>query len=134
MLNLKCVSLDEAKTIAAAASAKAKAEGWPVVIAVVDPFGHLVYLERTDGTQVASVIVAQDKARTAALFKRPSKALEDAVLARPVLMSLAGATPVEGGLPLIHEGQVVGAIGVSGVTSAQDGQVALAGVEALAAD
>lgn len=133
MLTLKCVSLAEAKKIASAASGKAEAEGWPVVIAVVDPFGHLVYLQRADGTQLASVVVAQDKARTAALFKRPSKAMEDAVMGgRPVVMTLAGATPVEGGLPLIVDGEIVGAIGVSGVTSAQDGQVAQAGVDALA--
>ncbi|MFM1887419.1 MAG: hypothetical protein RL026_2576 [Pseudomonadota bacterium] len=134
MLNRKTLSLAEAKRVAAAASAKAQAEGWNVVIAIHDVGGHLIYLERADGTQLGSVHVAQEKARTALLFKRPTKVMEDTVLGGKIhMMSLPGATAVEGGLPLTHEGEIVGSIGVSGVISFQDGIVAAAGQEACAA-
>lgn len=133
MLIRKTLSLADAKRVAAAASARATAEGWTVVIAIHDHGGHLIYLERADGTQLGSVVVAQEKSRTALLFKRPTKMLEDTVLAGRVhMMSLPGITSVEGGLPLIVDGEVVGSIGVSGVQSSQDGQVAAAGAAALA--
>ena len=133
MLIRKTLSLVDAKRVAAAASAKAQAEGWNVVIAIHDGGGHLIYLERADGTQLGSVVVAQEKSRTALLFKRPTKALEEGVLGgRLHLMSLPGVTAVEGGLPLILDNEVVGSIGVSGVQSSQDGIVAAAGAEALA--
>jgi len=133
MLTRKTLSLSDAKRIAAAASARAVAEGWTVVIAVLDSGGHLIYLERADGTQLGSVVVAQEKARTALLFKRPTKALEEGVLGGRVhMMALPGVIPVEGGLPLVMEGEIVGSIGVSGVQSSQDGQVAAAGAEVLA--
>ena len=126
------LELADAHRVAAAARAKAVAEGWNVVIAVVDEGGHLIFLERADGVQKGSVRVAQEKARTALLFRRPSTAFEDMVNSgTPPMASLPGATPIEGGLPLLVDGQVVGAIGISGVTSAQDGQIAAAGVEAL---
>ena len=127
------LTLADAQRVAAAARAKAVAEGWTVVIAVVDDGGHLVFFERADGTQKASCVVAVEKAKTAILFKRPTKALEDAVASgRTALLALPGATPIEGGLPLLSpEGHFVGAIGVSGVLSSQDGQVAAAGVAAL---
>ena len=129
----KVLTLDAAREIASAAQAEARKNGWNVVIAVVDDGGHLIYLERMDGTQVASVIVAQEKAACAIRFKRPTKALEDVVAGgRTVVMKLAGAVPVEGGLPIVIDGEFLGAIGVSGVTSAQDGQVAAAGLTALA--
>jgi glc operon protein GlcG len=132
MLIRKTLSLADAKRFAAAASAKAEAEGWTVVIAIHDGGGHLIYLERADGTQLGSVLVAQEKSRTALLFKRPTKALEEGVLGGRVhMMSLPGVTAVEGGLPLILDGEIVGSIGVSGVQSSQDGQVAAAGAEAL---
>ena len=132
MLTRKTLSLSDAKQIAAAASTKAQAEGWTVVIAVLDAGGHLIYLERADGTQLGSVVVAQEKARTALLFKRPTKALEEGVLGGRVhMMSLPGVTAVEGGLPLVKDNEVVGSIGVSGVMSSQDGQVAAAGAEVL---
>ena len=129
------LTLAAAQTIAQAARAKAVAEGWTVVIAIVDDGGHLVLLERADGTQKGSVVVAQEKAKTAVFFKRPTKALEDAVLGGKVhMLSLPGATLIEGGLPLVTaEGALVGAIGVSGVLSSQDGQVAAAGVAAFLA-
>ena len=133
MLNRKTLSLADAKKIAAAASTKAQAENWTVVIAILDSGGHLIYLERADGTQLGSVMVAQEKARTALMFKRPTKALEDGVLGGRVhMMALPGVTPVEGGLPLVKDGEIVGSIGVSGVQSSQDGMVAAAGAEALA--
>ena len=133
MLTRKTLSLADAKTIAAAASAKAQAEGWNVVVAILDAGGHLLYLERADNTQVGSAIVAQEKARGAFLFKRPTKVFEDMMLTggKANLAHLPGAVPVEGGLPLIHDGELVGAIGISGVTSAQDGQVAQAGADVL---
>jgi uncharacterized protein GlcG (DUF336 family) len=133
MLTKTYLGLAEAKGVAAAAAAVAAQNGWSVVIAVLDEGGHLHYLERMDGTQMASVQVAQDKGRTAALFKRPSKALEDAVAGgRQVMMTLPGATPIEGGVPLYYRGELVGAIGVSGVQSFQDGVVAQAGADYLA--
>ncbi|MDQ2640800.1 MAG: heme-binding protein [Pseudomonadota bacterium] len=133
MLTRKTLSLADAKTIAAAASAKATAEGWNVVIAIHDAGGHLVYLERADGTQLGSIVVAQEKSRTALMFKRPTKMLEDTVLSGRVhMMSLPGITSVEGGVPVIVDGEIVGSIGVSGVQSTQDGQVAAAGAAALA--
>ena len=128
----KVLTLEAAKAIAAAAQAEAKKNSWNMVICVVDDGGHLIYLERMDGTQLASVQVAQDKARTAVLFKRPSKALEEAVAGgRTVVMKLAGATPVEGGIPIMASAQLIGGIGVSGASSPQDGQVAAAGLAAL---
>ena len=129
----KILTLEAAREIATTAQAEARKNGWNVVIAVVDDGGHLIYRERMDGTQVASVIVAQEKAACAIRFKRPTKALEDVVAGgRTVVMKLAGAVPVEGGLPIVVGGEFLGAIGVSGVTSAQDGQVAAAGLTALA--
>jgi uncharacterized protein GlcG (DUF336 family) len=128
MITRKSLSLADAKKIAAAASAKAAAEGWNVVIAIHDAGGHLLYLERADGTQLGSVVVAQEKSRTALMFRRPTKMLEDTVLSGRVhMMSLPGITSVEGGLPITIEGEIVGSIGVSGVQSSQDGQVAAAG-------
>src|SRR5580692_8432215 len=98
----KILTLEAAKLIATAAQAEAKKNSWNLVICIVDDGGHLMYLERMDGAQLASVQVAQDKARTAVLFKRPSKALEDAVAGgRTVVMKLAGAIPVEGGIPIM---------------------------------
>ncbi|MDR2214713.1 MAG: heme-binding protein [Nevskiaceae bacterium] len=133
MITYQTLSLADAKKVAAAASAKAQAENWTVVIAILDAGGHLIYLERADGTQLGSVIVAQEKARTALLFKRPSKAFEEGVLGGRVhMMSLPGATTIEGGLPLVKDGQIIGSIGVSGVMSNQDGQIAAAGAEAIA--
>ncbi|MEO8308258.1 MAG: heme-binding protein [Pseudomonadota bacterium] len=132
MLTRNTLSLADAKRIATAASARAQAEGWTVVIAIHDGGGHLLYLERADGTQLGSVAVAQEKSRTALLFKRPTKALEEGVLGGRVhMMSLPGVTAVEGGLPLILNNEVVGSIGVSGVQSSQDGLVAAAGAEVL---
>jgi uncharacterized protein GlcG (DUF336 family) len=127
----KGMSLSEARKIAAAASAEARKNSWNVVIAVVDDGGHLVYLERMDETQVGSVNVAIEKAKTAINFKRPTKVFEEALTGGYTpLVSLSGAVLLDGGVPITLAGKVVGAVGVSGVTAAQDGQVARAGADA----
>jgi len=132
MFQHPALSLEDAKRVAAAARAEAEKNGWAIVIAVVDDGGHLMYLERMDGTQKASSRIAEAKGRTAILFKRPTKAIEDNVLeGRTVMMGLPGAVPLEGGVPLLKDGQFVGGIGVSGVQSFQDGIVARAGAAAL---
>lgn len=129
MYNQWALSIEDAKQIAAACRACAEKNGWNVVIAIVDDGAHTMYLERLDGTQKASSVVAVEKAKTALLFKRPTKAIEEVVKAgRNVMMMLPGATPIEGGLPLVRDGQYVGAIGISGVQSFEDGIVAAAGV------
>lgn len=134
MLTRHALSLADAKRIAAACVEEAGRNGWTVVVAILDEGGHLMYLERMDGTQLGSITVAQEKGRTALLFKRPTKALEDAVASgRNVVMTMPQATPIEGGLPLVYQGQVVGAVGISGVQSFQDGQIAAAGAKALEA-
>jgi uncharacterized protein GlcG (DUF336 family) len=123
---------EAAKKMAAAAVAEAKKNGWPVCVAIVDYHGDLVYFERLDNTQLGSVTVAVDKARTAAKFKRSTKLLEDAVSGgRNAILRLGDASPIQGGLPIVVDGKFVGAIGVSGVTSQQDEQVATAGLSAL---
>jgi glc operon protein GlcG len=134
LMDKKGLTLEAAKKVAAAAEEEALKNKWTVVIAIVDDGGALVYLQRLDETQIGSIEVAIQKAKTAVSFKRPTKALEDAVITggRTVVLSLPGALPIEGGLPLIVDGKVIGAIGVSGVTAAQDGQIAKAGVDALA--
>lgn len=125
----KALTLEAAKQIAAAAEAEAKKNNWTMVISIVDDGGHLIYLERMDGTQIGSVEVAQEKAVTAVRFKRPTKALEDNVAGgRQVILKLPGATPIEGGLPIMIGSEIIGAIGVSGGTSPQDGEVAAAGL------
>jgi len=125
------LTLPDAKAIAAAAEAEAVKNEWRVTIAVFDEGGHLLFLQRLDGASLGSVAVAQEKARTALLFKRPTKAIEEAIAGgRVVMLTLPGATPIEGGLPLLNKGEIIGAIGVSGVQSSQDGQIASAGVAA----
>jgi len=128
----RALTLEIAKEVSAAAEAEAVKNNWTMVIAIVDDGGRLMHLIRRDGTQYGSIEVAQDKARTAIAFRRPSKALEDAVAGgRNAILGLNGATPIEGGIPIVVDGEMVGAIGVSGGSSAQDGQVAQAGINAL---
>ena len=134
MIPSHALSLEAAKTMAAAARAEAERHGWTFVIALVDEGGHLVYLERMDGTQKASCVVAQEKARTAIMFKRPTAALEKVVAdGRVAMTTMPGATMVEGGLPIVYKGTFVGAIGCSGMQWSQDGIVAKAGLDALPA-
>jgi glc operon protein GlcG len=128
----KSLSLDDARKAAAAAAAEAKKNKWTMAIAVVDDGGHLIYFERIDETQIASVDIAIGKARTAVNFKRPTKALEDAINGgQYAVLTFPNSIPREGGLPIFVDGKVVGGIGVSGQKSSEDTQVAMAGVNAL---
>jgi uncharacterized protein GlcG (DUF336 family) len=131
-LQKKSVSLEDARKAAAAAATEAKKNKWNMAIAVVDDGGHLIYFERIDETQFGSVDIAIGKARTAASLKRPTKALEDALNGgQYAILTYPNTLPREGGLPIFADGKVVGAIGVSGVKSSEDAQVAKAGVDAL---
>ena len=128
------VSVEAAKKAAAAALAEARKNNWLMAVAVVDPNGTLVYYEKMDNTQLGSADVCIDKARSAALFKRPTKALQDAVASGGAglrVFALRGAVPVEGGVPLEVGGKLIGAIGLSGGQSNEDGQCATAGANAL---
>jgi len=130
----RVLTLNVAKKIAAAAEAEALKRGATVVIAVVDDGGHLLVLERLDDTQVASVEVGIGKARTAAIFRRPSKVFEDQIRdGRVAALALPGATPLQGGIPIVFEGKVIGAIGVSGNTPQEDEDIAKAGAAVAAA-
>src|SRR5580765_8206033 len=116
----------------AAGEAEARKNGWTVAIAIVDACGGLLLFHKLDETQPGSIAVAQGKARAAALFKRPTKAMEEAIAAgKQGFLTVEGIVPMQGGLPVIVEGKVIGAVGVSGVTSAQDEQVAQAAIAAL---
>lgn len=128
------ISLENAKKAATPALAEARKNNWNMAVAIVDPSGNLVYYEKMDNTQLGSSDVCISKARSAARFKRPTKAFQDALAtggAALRLLRLEGAMPVEGGIPLLVEGKIVGAIGVSGDTSEHDAQCAQAGVDAL---
>jgi glc operon protein GlcG len=128
------ITFDQAQKAMAAAQAEAKKNNWNVVIAIVDSGGHLVSLQRLDNTQYASIDIAKGKATTAVNFRRPSKALEDVIAGGGAglrLLKVDGATPLEGGIPIVVDGKIIGGIGVSGVTSAQDAQIAKAGADSL---
>lgn len=130
----RSLDLNDAKRAAEAAEAEAKSNGWPVVIAIVDAAGHLLYLQRNDGAQLGSIDVALGKATTAALFRRPTKDWEERLAeGRLGYLSFPNRTLLEGGVPVLVDGEVVGAIGVSGVKSGEDAQIARAGVAALGA-
>lgn len=127
------ISIDQAKKVGSTAAAEARKNNWTVVVAVVDSSGTLTYLEKIDGTQIASVETAIGKAKTANNFKRPTKLLEDAVLNnRVVMLNLPGVLPLQGGLPIVVDGKIIGAIGVSGAKSQEDEQAAAAGISAIA--
>jgi len=128
-----CLSLDDVKTVATAAEAEALKNGWAVTISVVDDGGHLLWLQRLDGAAPISAQIAPAKARTAALGRRESKVYEDMVnQGRASFLSAPGLEGMlEGGVPVLVQGQVVGAVGVSGVKSTEDAQVARAGIAAL---
>jgi uncharacterized protein GlcG (DUF336 family) len=126
------LTLDDAKKITVGAEAEAKRNEWPVVIAIVDDGGHLLCLQRFDNAQFGSINVAIEKARAAIAFRRPTKIWEENVSeGRLRYLNLPGTLPIEGGLPIIVDGQFVGAIGVSGVRSFQDAQIAQAGIDTL---
>jgi uncharacterized protein GlcG (DUF336 family) len=129
------INSEAAKKFAAGALAEARKNKWLMAVAIVDTAGDLVYFEKIENTQAASVTIAVDKARSAARFKRPTKALQDALAAGGDglrILGLSGAVPVEGGVPILLDGKIVGAIGVSGGTSQQDTQCADAGIAAAA--
>ncbi|MGD0037519.1 MAG: heme-binding protein [Bacteroidota bacterium] len=128
----KALTLEAAKKLAALAESEAMKNKWTMVIVIVDDGGNVMYLERMDNTQIGSIEVATQKAKTAISFKRPTKTFEERALAgRNVLLALPGAIPIEGGLPIVIDGQYLGGIGVSGGSSDQDGIVAKAALDAF---
>jgi uncharacterized protein GlcG (DUF336 family) len=132
MASKPVLTLEDAKRVAAAAEAEAAANGWKVSIVVVDDGGHMLYMQRSHDTRFGSVETATAKAHMAAALHTPSKASEDAVMGgRLIHLALPGVIPAEGGVPLLRDGVVIGAIGISGVRAFQDGQIAQAGVNAL---
>lgn len=133
-VNKMILTLDDAKKIAVGAEAEAKRNEWPVVIVIVDDGGHLLHLQRLDNTQYGSINVAIEKARAAIAFRRPTKIWEENIVQGQLrYLNLPGTLPIEGGLPIAINGQFVGAVGVSGVRSFQDAQIAQAGIDALLA-
>jgi uncharacterized protein GlcG (DUF336 family) len=128
------ITLEQARKLIDAAEAEAKKHKWPVAIAIVDPSGHLVAFAKMDNTQLGSIEVALEKAKSAALFRRPTKVFEDALAmggANLRVLKVPGAIPIEGGIPIVHDGKIIGAIGVSGVKANEDGVVAQAGADAI---
>ena len=128
------IGVENAKKAAAPALAEARKNNWNMAVAIVDPSGNLVYYEKMDNTQLGSADICIAKARSAARFKRPTKAFQDALAtggAALRILRLEGAVPVEGGIPIVIEGKIVGAIGVSGDTGEHDAQCAQVGVDAL---
>jgi len=128
------ITLEQARKAIAAAEAEARKNNWPMAIAVVDAGGHLVAFSRMDNTQVASVNIAQDKAFSAAAFRRPTKAFQDGLAGGGAglrILALRGASPVDGGLPIVVDGKIIGGIGVSGAAGDQDAQCAKAGADML---
>jgi len=128
------INLETAKKAAAAATAEARKNNWAMAVAIVDPAGDLVYFEKLDNTQTASIEIAIDKARASAQFKRPTKAFQDAVAGGGDglrFLGLRGAVPAEGGFPIMSGGKIIGAIGASGGAGNQDAQVAKAGADSI---
>lgn len=128
------ISADAAKKLAAAAIAEARKNNWAMAVAIVDTAGYLVYFERMPDTQLGSVEVSIEKAKSAALFRRPTKAFQDTLAAGGEglrILRLNGAVPVEGGLPIIVDGKIIGAVGASGGSSDQDGRTAQAGIAGM---
>ena len=131
-INKIILTLADARIIAAGAEAEAKRNEWPVVIVIVDDGGHLLYLQRLDHAQYGSINVAIEKARAASAFRRPTKIWEENIAeGRLRYLNLPGTLPIEGGLPITVNNQFVGAIGVSGVRSFEDAQIAQAGIDAF---
>ncbi len=131
MTSKEILTLEDVKRVVTAAEAEAQRNDWSVVIAVVDDGGHLMYLQR-EKVQLGSIDVAITKAKTALMFRRPTKFWEDTVAAgRQGYLALKDMLPIEGGVPLQYNGEIVGAIGISGVKSSEDGQIAQAGADAL---
>ena len=128
------IGLETARKVMAAAESEASKNNWPVVIAIVDSGGHIVMMHKRDNAQLSSLDVAQGKAITALKYKRPTKVLDDAISAGGAgvrFLALKDITPLEGGFPIVMDGKIVGAIGVSGVLSGQNAQIGRAGIDAL---
>lgn len=128
------ITLEQAKKVMVGAEAEAKKNSWNMVIVILDSGGNIVMLQRMDGAQLGSIDVAKEKAYSAVAFRRPTKAFDDALAqggANLRILRLAGASPVEGGIPVVADGKVIGSVGVSGGTSAQDAQVARAGIDSM---
>ena len=128
------ISNEQAKKVMAGAEAEAKKNNWNVVIVVLDSGGNLVMLHRMDGAQFGSIEVAREKAYSAVAFRRPTKAFEDAIAQGGVnlrVLRLPGASPLEGGLPIVADGKLIGSVGVSGVLATQDAQIGRAGIESM---
>ncbi len=126
-----CLTLDDANRMMAASKAEAAKNGWPVCIVIVNDAGVPLHLERLDGAHLQTAEIAIRKARTAALSRQSTKTLEDMVKDRPSMLLMPDRLPLQGGLPIIHQGECVGAVGVSGAKSPEDEQVAKAGLAAL---
>jgi glc operon protein GlcG len=128
------ISIDDAKKAVAAGVAEAQKNNWGLCFAIVAPSGDLVYFEKMDNCQYASIVISQHKAKTAATYRRPTKVFQDAMQSSPSnlnLLTLDGIIASDGGVPIVKDGKIVGAIGVSGATGAQDGQAAAAAIAAL---
>ena len=128
------ITLEQAKKVMAGAEAEANKNKWNVVIVVLDSGGNLVMLHRMDGAQFGSIEVAREKAYSAVAFRRPTKAFEDAIGQGGVnlrVLRLPGASPLEGGLPIVADGKLIGSVGVSGVLATQDAQIGRAGIESM---
>jgi glc operon protein GlcG len=127
------INLEQAKKVMAGAEAEAKKNNWPVAIVILDSGGQMVMMQRLDNTQWGSVDIAKEKARTAVALRRPTKVLQDGIAQGGVNLRFlsTGFSTLEGGIPIVHEGKIIGSIGVSGVTSQQDAQTAQAGHDAL---
>ena len=129
---MKYITLEDAKKAMAAAEAEARKNSWNVAIAILDAGANLILFQKLDDTQLGSVNIAIGKAKTAVNFKRPTKALEDMIAGgRQVFLAVEGITPLQGGLPVMADGKLIGAVGVSGVLSSEDEQVAQAAVTVL---
>lgn len=127
----QALNLEVAKEIAAAAEAHARANSWNVIITILDDGGNMLYMQRMDGAQIGSIEVSRRKALSAISFKRPTKVFADAIANAPGIAMLPGAIANEGGLPISVDGDIIGSIGISGVTAQQDGMIAQAAVDAL---
>ena len=127
------INLEQAKKVMAGAEAEARKNNWPVVIVILDTGGQMVMMQRLDNTQWGSVDIAKEKARTAVALRRPTKVLQDGIAQGGVNLRFlsTGFSVLEGGIPIVHEGKIIGSIGVSGVLSTQDAQTAQAGHDAL---
>jgi glc operon protein GlcG len=128
------ITLEQAKRVMAGAEAEATKNNWPVVIAILDPGGNVVMLHRLDNAQWGSIEVAKDKARSAVAFRRPTKVFQDLIGKggdNLRLLNLTGASLLEGGIPIVADGKIIGSVGVSGVTSQQDAQIGQAGIDAM---